>query len=378
MGTDDGTKPWDAPDPSQLRITSSPAPSRDDEGDPKDPAPRKPGSLRPRMEYLGTEFTGDATSAPSPSIKNVTPLWSGGVSRPKGLDDVDAPTRAPYGSTPAASPKALSGYPARPSARPVAAPSGQGAKNDDALIDAPPIPRPRYPYGAPPPAVVDTRAPSPRAAVGEPPDWRDTFDEEPAASDEALDQVGPFARNVGIAIGVVALLVMGLSVGWVVGSAAVDYFFPEEPEDGVTQEQPEPTPPNVPAFRGIHMRAVPSGEADAVDPGVPPSPEAPAKSLLPGRGAPNASAGHTKTQVAPVSTSEVLSVRPRAADPGFRVTEPPAEAADPWPASSLEEDAREATVEDVLPPVDEADLDGPVLPEQDLYEGEEEAESGLR
>ncbi len=245
MGTDDNSKPWDAPDPAQLRITASPALDR--------------GSEDP-LAGVGQGF--DPTASPDDSV----------------------------------------------------------------AIDAPPIPRGRR-GRAPPPAIIDTRAPTPRVAATMPvpaesapaAPWQDrqrpSSSSEPTSTSEepAAPIAMPLAVRTGIGVGLAALCLVVASITIVLFQTGLKAVTGDAE---VVQEIP--IAPNVPAFRGIGVEGAPGSDREARE-RTPQINVAPKKSLLP-RSASTPTPGtairgaSTGPAVPPSGAPAVVSVRPQVPD----------------------------------------------------------------
>lgn len=236
MSSDDGTKPWDAPDPAQLRITTAPAARR---------GRKTPPSAR--------EVNLPAASPPLPSPRL----------RPPGALDGTDPAEAP--------PRPAPRPPRRPAVR-VGRPTGEivpesaeappPPPTEPVAINAPPIPRPHYPHGAPAPAVVDTRGGTARLSVGTGADWRDIDEPVPKETTRA-PSVPRWAITAGTVIGGGGLLLACLAVGTVVGGAVIDAFTAKEEVDSeaagsaaLAPPPPPPAEPTLPAFPGGEVNAL--------------------------------------------------------------------------------------------------------------------------
>lgn len=246
-GTNDNTKPWDAPDPAQLRITATPAPDR----------------------------------------------------------------------------RAASSEPRAPGARAFSPP-----QDATAALDAPPIPRGRHGARAPAPAVVDTRAPAPRASasasvavtasaavsVAQVPTWNDPAPKKPQPEEEAPEAAMPWSVRIGIGVGLAALALVGLSIGYVVGKTGLQVLMGE-----IDVAQEVPVQPNVPAFRGIGVEGAPGSDRSERRERAPSINVAPRKALLPRpAGEPSALGsavrGASATPAVTRDVPPVVTVRPRVPD----------------------------------------------------------------
>ncbi len=182
-------------------------------------------------------------------------------------------------------------------------PRRKPAEGTDPAIDAPPIPRPRHPRGAPAPAVVDTKAPAYR--IESAPGWEETESDTSSKESPAAPPVAPWAVRVGIAVGVGALLLAVGAIGWVVGNAIVVALT----TDGEDVAVEVPAQPNVPAFRGIGLEGPPGEGRTPSEEGGPGTDITPQRGrLLPAGPSERPSAlrhGVEPAQAAPVNTQEV-------------------------------------------------------------------------
>ncbi len=218
MSTED---PWDAPDPTKLRITSAPATRQD---------------------------------RPPPTT----------------------PSRAPAAPPPHH-----------------ASPAPEHGVIDEAAVEAPPIPRPEQPR-APRPAMIDTRVSQGQTPVAmvdglEGASWRGVDEGSPAPT--RLPPVRPWARNAGITIGVLAMLIVFGTVLYVIVTGAMRAIqesdpdlappeptvqeapktFSETPEvsiieDGEVPPQPIELPPEVDAYDGAVIDPIEDGDVSEPTP----------------------------------------------------------------------------------------------------------------
>lgn len=113
-----------------------------------------------------------------------------------------------------------------------ASPTPEHGVVDEAAVEAPPIPRPEQPR-APKPAMIDTRVSQGQTPVAmvdglEGASWAGVDEAPPGVPKPPA--VRPWARNAGITIGVVAILLIFGTVLYVLGMGAVRAIQESDPE----------------------------------------------------------------------------------------------------------------------------------------------------